>query len=349
MAKALLVGLSGGVDSAVAALLLKDAGVNITGVTLRMMEDGNEASLTDARRVAAAIGIPHEVLDMSARFRTEVLDPFAASYRAGRTPNPCVRCNRMVKWAGLLDAADACGADGIATGHYARILRDEDTGRLTIAESPGGKDQSYALCGLTQAQLARTHMPLGAMTKEAVRAIAAARGIPVADKPDSQEICFVPDDDHAGFIARHTGEPDAPGDFVDTDGRVIGRHRGLAHYTIGQRKGLGAFGRRVFVTSIVPGANAVVLGAPEDLLRTRLTADALNFMALAPEDGALASESGIRAMGKIRYNQHPAPCTLWLRESTIACEFDTPQRAVTPGQAAVFYCGGLLLCAGTIQ
>jgi len=348
MEKTILVGLSGGVDSAVAALLLHDAGVQVIGVTLQMMTNHDPEALEDARRVAAAIGIPHRVADMRARFRTEVMDVFALEYRGGRTPNPCVRCNRTVKWAGLLDAADECGADGIATGHYARVLRDENTGRYTIEESPGGKDQSYALCGLAQAQLARTHMPLWGMTKAAVRGIAMSRGLPVAAKPDSQEICFVPDDDYAGFITRHTGLADTPGNFLDMDGQVIGRHKGLAHYTIGQRKGLGAFGRPVFVTSLHPAENAIVLGAQADLLRTQLTAADVNYMALTPADEALMSEDGLRAVGKIRYNQKPAPCALFLREGVLQCVFDTPQRAITPGQAAVFYRDGLLLCAGKI-
>jgi len=349
MAKTMLVGLSGGVDSAVAALLLKEQGAHVIGVTLQMMKNHDPAAIEDARRVAAALGIRHEVLDMQERFRREVQDMFAAEYRNGRTPNPCVCCNRMVKWAGLLDAADEFAAEGVATGHYARILRDENGGRFTIAESPGGKDQSYALCALTQAQLARTHTPLWAMTKEEVRGIAAAHHLPVAAKPDSQEICFVPDDDHAAFIGRHTGLADVPGDFLDASGQIIGRHKGLAHYTIGQRKGLGAFGRPVFVTALRPAENAVILGDPADLLRTKLTANAVNFMALAPDDSALLSESGLCAEGKIRYNQKPAPCRIWLRDGALQCEFDTPQRAITPGQAAVFYREGKLLCAGTIQ
>jgi len=347
--KTVVVGMSGGVDSSVAALLLLEQGYNVVGVTMQMWQEdapgscGGSAAVDDARRVADMLGIPHQVIDFKDIFREKVIDYFAAEYEAGRTPNPCIACNRFVKWEALLAHSLSIGADYIATGHYARVYRDEATGRFTLMQSPGGKDQSYALYNLTQFQLAHTLMPLWSMTKDEVRTCAAQHNLSVAHKPDSQEICFVPDNDYGGFVESHTGRPGHSGFFVDTAGNRLGMHKGILHYTIGQRKGLGAFGKRVFVSEIRADANEVVLGDNDALFRTRLTANSVNFMAVAPFDGPL------RAEGKIRYNQTPSACTIRLDGSTLECEFDTPQRAITPGQAAVFYRNGALLCGGTIR
>ena len=348
--KTVVVGLSGGVDSSVAAMMLKEQGYNVIGVTMRMWQaaDANEGcggleAEADARRVAEVIGIPHYVLDFRRDFRACVMDVFAAEYVAGRTPNPCILCNRYVKWEALLAQAEAFGADYVATGHYAHICRDAENGRYTVVQSEGGKDQSYMLYSLTQAQLARTLMPLWDMPKDEVRAYAERHGLPVAHKADSQEICFVPDKDYAAFVAKHTGHAEESGDFVDKEGNRLGRHRGISHYTIGQRKGLGiALGKPAFVVDIRPETNEVVLGENEDLRQTRLVAGHLNFMGIAPFEGEL------RAQGKIRYNQVPADCTLRMRGDLLECEFDEPQRAITPGQAAVFYGDGGVLCGGTI-
>jgi len=351
-AKSVVVGLSGGVDSSTAAMLLKEQGYNVIGVTMRMWQDesaaadegcGSLAAVEDAKRVAEVIGIPHYVLDFREDFCRCVVDAFASEYLAGRTPNPCILCNRHVKWEALLAHAQTLGAEYIATGHYAQVCTDEATGRYTIRQSPGGKDQSYALYSLTQEQLAHTMMPLWEMPKAEVRAYAARHNLPVAHKADSQEICFVPDKDYASFVEKHTGSIGQKGHFVDKAGTQLGRHGGICRYTIGQRKGLGiALGKPAFVTEIRPETNEVVLGDNEDLLRTQLTAGNPNFMAIPPFEG------DIRAKGKIRYNQTPADCTIRIREGKLECEFDEPQRAVTPGQAAVFYRDDCVLCGGTI-
>ena len=345
--KTVVVGMSGGVDSSVAAAMLKEQGHNVVGVTMVLWQAddgcGSLAAVEDARRVAEVIGIRHEVLDFREVFCAQVVDAFAAAYIAGRTPNPCILCNRHVKWEALLAQARVLGAEYIATGHYARVCQHAETGRYTLMQSPGGKDQSYALYNLTQEHLAHTLMPLWEMPKDDVRAYAARLGLPVAHKPDSQEICFVPDKDYAAFVEKHTGTAGQEGCYVDRFGACLGRHKGILHYTIGQRKGLGvAFGRPMFVTDIRPAENEVVLGENQDLLRTTLTAGGLNFMALPPFEGER------RAQGKIRYNQQPAPCTIRLRGDVLECTFDEPQRAVTPGQAAVFYWDGCVLCGGTI-
>ena len=344
--KTVAIGMSGGVDSSAAAMLLKERDWNVIGVTLRLWDNplAGGAAEDDARRVADAIGIPHFVLDIRDMFIENVIDPFAAAYIAGRTPNPCILCNRHIKWEALLTWALANGAEAIATGHYARVQRLEENGRYTLQQSPGGKDQSYALYRLTQEQLARTVMPLWGMTKDEVRSYAVLHGLPVANKPDSQEICFVPDRDYAAFVERHTGKAAVPGDFVDASGKALARHGGITHYTIGQRKGLGvAFGKPVFVTEICPAANTVVLGTDVDLHRRHVTAGEVCFMGIA------AFEGEIRAKGKIRYNQTPADCSLRYENGLLECEFDEPQRAITPGQAVVFYRGDYVLCGGTIQ
>ena len=251
MGKKIWVGMSGGVDSAAAAALLLEQGVETTGVTLRLRPTGAEQDIADAQRVCRALGIEHRVLDFTGCFRRCVIAPFVEEYLAGRTPNPCVRCNQAVKFGAMLDAALESGADGIATGHYARVQRDPESGRYRLYRTPSRKDQSYMLYGLTQRQLSHTLFPLAGLEKQAVREIAEKRGLPVASKGDSMEICFVPDGSHAHFIEEYTGRPLSPGNFVDEQGRVLGRHQGISRYTIGQRKGLGlAFGQPMYVVRI---------------------------------------------------------------------------------------------------
>ena len=348
--------MSGGVDSSVAALLLKEAGYEVTGVTMQIWQDEDRyeaaenggccglSAVEDARAVSRVIGIPHYVMDFRQIFKESVIDYFVREYRLGRTPNPCIACNRYVKWEALLNKALALGADYIATGHYASVVR-LDNGRYTLREAPSSKDQTYALYGLTQEQLRRTLMPLGELTKDRVREIAEEAGLPVAHKRDSQEICFVPDNDYASFIERETGAVDKLGDFVSETGEKLGTHRGITHYTIGQRKKLGlSFGHPVFVSEIRPETNEVVLTDGSALFKDTVTADAVNYMMIEGLDGPE------RVTAKIRYSHRGASATLAEGEDgTVICRFDEPQRAPTKGQAIVFYKDGLVLGGGTIR
>ncbi len=354
MKQRVAVGLSGGVDSSVAAYLLKEQGYEVMGVTM-LTRDGEErqgevgslgpSPAEDAARVAAHLRIPHYVLDLRREFKRCVTDYFVEEYLKGRTPNPCVVCNRYVKWGELLDRSLALGADYIATGHYARIDRLPG-GRYALRNSvTAAKDQTYALYALTQEQLSRTLMPVGAYAKEEIRRIALEAGLPVADKPDSQEICFVPDDDYAGFVRREAGErTPGPGNFVDGEGHVLGRHRGITHYTIGQRRGLGlAMGHRVFVTAIRPETAEVVVGEDADLYTDRVVCGCVNFMAEPCLDRP------VRARVKIRYNHPGEYCMIEsCGEGLVQCLFERKVRAAAPGQAAVFYLGEYVLGGGVI-
>lgn len=349
--------MSGGVDSSVAAYLLRKQGYRVIGVTMRFWQDdscpaaegdtGVFEPAEDARRVAEKLGIPHYVMDFRDVFREKVIDYFVREYRTGRTPNPCIMCNRYVKWESLLEKSRALGADCVATGHYANVVQLAN-GRMTLrtAQSVGGKskDQTYALFRLTQEQLSKTLMPCGQYTKEEIRDLALEAGLPVAHKPDSEEICFIPDKDYAGFIAHDTGLTDAPGNFVDTEGNVIGLHRGITHYTIGQRKRLGiALGRPVFVKEIRPDTNEVVIADNADLFVRELYADDLNFMGVPDLEGRE------RVRAKIRYNHGGADaCAERVGDDRIRVVFDEPQRAVTPGQSVVLYRDSSVLGGGTI-
>ena len=351
-----VVGMSGGVDSSVAAWLLKEQGYEVIGVTMQIWQDeDNEvqeenggccglSAVDDARRVASSIGIPYYVMNFKQEFQKNVIDYFTEEYLNGRTPNPRIACNRYVKWEALLKRSISIGADFIATGHYARV-EQLSNGRYALRRSAtAAKDQTYALYNLTQEQLKRTLMPVGEYTKEEVRVIAEKIGLLVADKPDSQDICFVQDGNYAAFIEEHTGKKASEGNFVTSDGTVIGRHKGIIHYTVGQRKGLGlALGYPAFVLEIRPETNEVVIGTYEESLTTVVRAKQLNFMSV--ED----LKEPLRVFAKIRYNHKGAWCTVErTKEDEVTCCFEEPQRAVTPGQAIVFYDGEYVLGGGTI-
>ncbi|MCH5253065.1 MAG: tRNA 2-thiouridine(34) synthase MnmA [Lachnospiraceae bacterium] len=354
--KTVVVGMSGGVDSSVAAFLLKEQGYRVIGVTMQIWQKESEevleaeggccglSAVEDARRVAAQLDIPYYVMNFREEFQKHVIDYFVKEYRQGRTPNPCIACNRYVKWESLLNKSLALGADYIATGHYAKVCQLEN-GRYTVCHSESdGKDQTYALYNLTQEQLRHTLFPVGEFDKKEIRKIAEEAGLKVAHKPDSQEICFVPDGDYTAFIERETGKKEVPGNFVDSEGTILGKHRGISHYTVGQRKGLGiAFGEPVFVTEIRPETDEVVLGKSEDVFTGRLVAEHINYMAVDK------FEPGQKVMAKIRYSHAGAPATIeTVEEDRFSLVFDEPVRAVTPGQAAVLYDGNYVLGGGTI-
>lgn len=355
--KKVVVGMSGGVDSSVAALLLKEEGYDVVGVTMQIWQDEDACSIQenggccglsaveDARRVAEKLDIPYYVMNFKNEFKEHVMNYFVEEYLQGHTPNPCIACNRYVKWESLLKRSLDIGADYIATGHYARIEQLAN-GRFAIRNSvTAAKDQTYALYNLTQYQLAHTLMPVGAYEKSEIRKIAEEAGLPIANKPDSQEICFVPDNDYASFIEREAGDRvPGVGNFVTKDGIVLGQHKGITHYTIGQRKGLNlAMGHPVFVTQIRPETNEVVIGEHEDVFSMELDCKKLNFMAIEN------LEEPRKVLAKIRYAHKGTMCTIKKTgDDTVHCTFDEPVRAVTKGQAVVFYDGEYVLGGGTI-
>ena len=344
MKEKVIVGMSGGVDSSVTALLLKEKGYDVTGVCLKLI--GNENGIEDAKKVCESLGVGFDIIDNSSEFKKEVIDYFTEEYLSGRTPNPCCVCNRKIKFKALAEYADQNGAGFIATGHYAKVVM-LDNGRYSIKNAEHAqKDQTYALYDLTQEQLARLLMPLGEYTKDTVRKIAQNTGLTVADKKDSQDICFIPDGDYASFLRRNVDPARMPGegDFVLSDGRVIGKHTGYTDYTIGQRRGLNiAAGHRVFVSKICPETNKVVI-SHEDVYSDTLICDNMNMMAIS------RIEEPVYVFAKVRYAHRGEWGILKaLNDGSFECVFDNEVRAITPGQAVVFYKDDYILCGGIIK
>lgn len=342
-----LVGLSGGVDSSVAASCLLEAGYEVGGAYMRMCEGaGKMSDSTDARKVATLLQIPFYELDMRNVFREEVLEYFTDAYRSGLTPNPCVRCNEKLKFGAFLEAARELGYDAIATGHYARITQGEDgLFRLQKADNRE-KDQSYFLYHLTQAQLSKSIFPLEGLDKEQIREKARAIGLHVAEKKDSQDICFVEQGKYIEFIETYTGTISEPGDFVDTQGRVLGRHKGIERYTIGQRKGVEvAFGRPMYVVSKDAKSRRVVMGDHEDLMKDELKAGRIR---IHPAYEASLRAGNFACLGRHRYGQKEIPVRVSLDGDWLQVRFETPQRAVTPGQILVLYDGDTVVGGGEI-
>ena len=356
MRKRILMAMSGGVDSSTAAALLKERGDEVIGVGLKLAggdasEEGERGccgfgAMEDARRVALHLDIPFHLLNYERVFRQCVIDPFCRSYLAGRTPNPCVVCNERVKFGHLMGLADAVEADHIATGHYARVCRDDFTGRFLLKKGVDpDKDQSYFLHSLSQQQLARALFPLGGHLKDDTRELARSFGLPVCDKPASQDICFVGEGDYRRFLAEQCPGCFEPGPIVSTDGEVLGEHRGVAGYTVGQRKGLGvAAGRALFVVRIDPAARTVVVGRREELDRKSVPVSQVNWIAFD------TPPQRVRAKVKTRYRQPGAAATVLPRgDGAAEIVFDAPVTAVAPGQSAVFYDGDLVIGGGTIE
>ena len=349
-----LIAMSGGVDSSVAAFLMKEQNCQCIGATMKLFHNediGAKAGKTccsledveDARSVAFRLGIPYYVFNFSDDFKSQVIARFISAYEHGATPNPCIDCNRYLKFKRLYERARVLGCDAIVTGHYARI--EQEGGRWLLKKAlDESKDQSYVLYSLTQEQLAHTRLPLGAMHKSETRRIAEEQGFYNADKPDSQDICFVPDGDYAGFIARYTGHGCPAGDFVDESGHVLGQHRGIVHYTVGQRKGLGiAADTPLYVKRIDARKNRVVLSGNDALLSRELTANDFNWISCDTPPREL------RATARVRYHQREQAATVTvLSDGRVRLVFDEPQRAITPGQAVVLYDGDTVLGGGTI-
>ena len=352
-----MIAMSGGVDSSAAALLMLRQGETCAGATLQMFRNDllppdavsgccSEDDAQDAKAVAARLGIPHYTFDMSPVFLDEVVTPFIRAYEQAETPNPCIRCNRHLKFGALLDKALMLGYDTLATGHYVRREYSEAAGRFLLKKAlDPSKDQSYVLYCLTQEQLARAAFPLGALTKQEVRRLAAENGFVTASKGESQDICFIQNESYADFIARRTGKEYPPGEFVDEDGRVLGTHRGIVRYTVGQRRGLGiAYSEPLYVKAVLPAENKVVLAPDRSLYTDRLRVRALNLI-----DRAEIREP-TRLKVKIRYRHTEQwACVTQTDDDAAEVVFDEPQRAVTPGQSAVFYDGDTVVGGGEIE
>jgi tRNA-specific 2-thiouridylase len=358
--KTVVVGMSGGVDSSVTAALLLEQGYNVIGITMKTYDFdhvggniGNETSccgldaFNDARMVAVKLGIPHYVVDFTEQFGREVVDNFVDEYLHGRTPNPCIICNKKIKWGELLKKAESLGASHIATGHYARIMFDEESKRYNILRpKDSDKDQTYALWGLSQEALSKTLFPLGELTKPEVRTLAAKFGLKTASKEDSYEICFVADNDYRRFLHERLPQFEkqiTEGDIV-LDDKVVGKHKGFPYYTIGQRSGLGAYGEKVYVTDIDAETNTVKIGRGNDLLRRELIARDVNLI------GVEAIYGSFKVQAQVRYKDTPSPATVNAEaDNKVRIVFDEPKRAITPGQSVVMYDGGKMLGGGVIE
>ena len=336
-----MIGMSGGVDSSVAAMLLKEASMDCAGATMQLW---GEQDCTDAKTIASQLEIPHFVLDLREVFKNTVVNRFVSAYEEGLTPNPCILCNKTMKFGLMMQKAQELGYDYVATGHYAKIQKDPESGRFLLKKAADShKDQTYFLYRLSQDQLAHTLFPLGELRKDQIREMAQAHGLVTAHKRDSQDICFIPDGDYVSFLRRYTGKNYPSGNFLDLHGKVLGSHQGAVNYTIGQRRGLGiALGEPAYVCSKDMKKNTVTLGPNEVLMAPALLAGEMNW--ILPPAG-----EPVRCSGKIRHSQYEQPATLYPQEDgTCIAVFDTPQRAISPGQAAVFYQGDTVIGGGTI-
>lgn len=359
MNKKVMLAMSGGVDSSCALLLLKEQGYEVVGATMHLYDNGDIGvrdktccslnDVEDAKAVAARFGVPHYVFNFKDRFKSDVIDRFNREYLKGLTPNPCIDCNRFLKFGALLERAKEMGCDFIATGHYARIVFDKEKNRYLLKKAVGEnggnpKDQSYVLYNMTQEQLAHTLFPLGAMEKSEVRRLAEENGLINFNKTDSQDICFVPNGDYSGFIRQYTGITPEKGSIVDKDGKLLGRHKGIINYTIGQRKGLGiAFGKPMYVTEKNAETNTVTVGEDRDLYKDSLIADEVNLISID------RSELPADCKAKTRYKQEEQSCTVYPEGGDkVKVVFEKPQRAVTRGQRAVFYDGDTVIGGGVI-
>ena len=340
--KKCLIAMSGGLDSSVAAKIMQERGYTCLGCMMTLC--GHEEP-KDAEKVAGQLGMEFFVLPAQEQFRQYVMEDFARCYGEGRTPNPCIVCNRHLKFGVLLKKAAEMGCETIVTGHYARIEKDEKSGRFLLkkAKDPE-KDQSYVLYCLTQEQLSHIQFPLGEMTKSDAREKARKQALANAEKAESQDICFVPDGDYAGFLEGFTGKTAKKGNFIDTNGTVLGQHKGLVNYTVGQRRGLGiAAAHPLYVLELRPEDNTVVLGKNEELFKRELTATNVNLIAMEKIEGEL------RCKAKIRYRHAEQPCSVWQEGDKLKVLFDEPQRAITPGQSVVLYDGDTVLGGGVIE
>jgi tRNA-specific 2-thiouridylase len=341
------IAMSGGVDSSVAAALLQEEGHEVIGLTMQLFSrhnnGGGRDACEDARKVASRLGIPHYVVDFRELFARTIIDDFCREYNQGRTPNPCVLCNNLIKFGALWKKAAGLGADCLATGHYARVVREGDEVLLKKGADTK-KDQSYFLCRLTREQLGHVLFPVGHLTKTEVRRIARQKGLPATSRPESREICFIPDNDLAGFLKSHSPQPSRPGPILDGRGTVVGEHRGIGSYTIGQRHGLGiAAAEPLYVTAIAPDRNAVIVGTKAHTYGTELVAGSLNWLAIDPP--ALP----INVKARVRYRHPEVDATLTpLDDGEYYVNFAAPQAAITPGQTIAFYDGDTVLGGGMI-